>query len=348
MNFSDWNPLVSIVIPVYNGANYLREAIDSALAQTWANCEVIVVNDGSNDDGATEAICLSYGDRIRYLKKENGGTASAVNHGIRNMRGEYFAWLSHDDYYYPEKIETQLAALRRQEDRTAIVHCNWDFRDEETRTLSPADMRQVYPEEKLILGNFAAVFFVIHGCSILVHKSHFDRVGLYDEDPARSAVQDSIWLFHALRGRRSLFLPARLFVGRLHKAQGQRTMQAHREQYNTMVTDFCRWLTDEEKAAFWGSAPLFYYHYYQHMLKVPIADKCLEYLRAQLRQTPPPGMRRRDFSPFFLKLELLARKARRRGMDCLRGLARKCLSPRQYQTARNIFRRFAGRKPGSA
>ena len=66
-------PLVSIVIPVYRGANYMREAIDSALGQSWPRCEVIVVNDGSPDGGETERIALSYGDRIRYIAKENGG-----------------------------------------------------------------------------------------------------------------------------------------------------------------------------------------------------------------------------------------------------------------------------------
>ena len=75
-------PKVSIVIPVYNGANYLGEAIDSALEQTYENIEIIVVNDGSTDDGATREIALSYGDRIRYFEKENGGVSSALNLGI--------------------------------------------------------------------------------------------------------------------------------------------------------------------------------------------------------------------------------------------------------------------------
>lgn len=120
-------PIVSIVIPVYNGANYMKEAIDSALNQTYPNCEVIVVNDGSNDNGATEKIALSYGDRIRYIKKENGGVATAVNRGIKEMKGEYFSWLSHDDYYYPQKIEKQIEAIEKSGDKTAIAHSNFDF-----------------------------------------------------------------------------------------------------------------------------------------------------------------------------------------------------------------------------
>ena len=83
-----YNPRVSIVIPVYNGSNYLSEAIESALNQTYGNTEVIVVNDGSCDAGRTEDIARDYGEKIRYFVKENGGVASALNTGIRRMTGD--------------------------------------------------------------------------------------------------------------------------------------------------------------------------------------------------------------------------------------------------------------------
>ena len=100
-------PKISIIIPAYNASDYLSEAIDSALNQTYSNIEIIVVNDGSKDDGATEKIALSYGQKIRYLSKENGGSSSALNWGISHMTGEWFSWLSHDDLYVPEKLQKQ-------------------------------------------------------------------------------------------------------------------------------------------------------------------------------------------------------------------------------------------------
>ena len=158
-------PLVSIVIPVYNGANYMKEAIDSALNQTYPNCEVIVVNDGSNDNGATEKIALSYGDRIRYIKKENGGVATAVNRGIKEMKGEYFSWLSHDDYYYPQKIEKQIEAIEKSGDKTAIAHSNFDFLNMTTGEKTSVDWLKQYDMQQLTNSNFAPVFL----CLSLIH-----------------------------------------------------------------------------------------------------------------------------------------------------------------------------------
>ena len=106
-------PTVSVVIPVYNGSNYVGQAIESILAQTYQNREIIVVNDGSTDQGATRHVVLSYGNQVRYIEKENGGVSSALNCGIQAMQGEYFAWLSHDDLFCKEKLSNQMEFLHR-------------------------------------------------------------------------------------------------------------------------------------------------------------------------------------------------------------------------------------------
>ena len=279
-------PDVSIVIPVYNGANFLRDAVDSALAQTYPACEVIVVNDGSDDGGATAAIARSYGDGIRYFEKENGGVATAVNLGIRRMRGDYFSWLSHDDFYYPDKIEKQMAALRRHGDPTAIVHGNFDLREEEKGIVCPFDLRRWHREEDLANGNYAPIFCCIHGSSVLTHRSHFDRVGLYDESIA--ATQDSWFLFHAMRGRRSVFVPERLIVARRHAEQGQQTMARHGTEYNDMVIKFCELTSDSEKIGLGGSVLNFYWKLYCQNAIYDKAVACLEYLKRKIGDCAPP------------------------------------------------------------
>lgn len=268
-------PLVSIVIPVYNGENYLREAIDSALAQTYPNLEVIVVNDGSTDH--TEEIVLSYGGGVRYFKKENGGVATAVNYGVSQMKGEYFAWLSHDDIYYPEKIATQVEALRQSEDRTAIVFSNIDVLRMDDHSLTHEDFLRTYEKYQLTNSNFAPIFLAIHGSSVLIHKSHFSRVGLWDT--GLKATQDSVWLFHAMRGRKSVFIEKQLMAVRIHKEMGQLTMSCHTDEFNQMYIRFCEELSADEKAELCGSEYQFYHSLYGILQEREKATSCLDYLR---------------------------------------------------------------------
>ena len=113
-------PLVSVVIPVYNGANYLSQAIDSVLAQTWPNIEILVIDDGSDDDGRTEAAATAYGNKVRYTKKRNGGVATALNRGIELMRSDYFCWLSHDDVFEPNKIDRLMKVVLTRPDPVIV------------------------------------------------------------------------------------------------------------------------------------------------------------------------------------------------------------------------------------
>ncbi len=101
--------LVSVVVPCYKQAQYLREAIDSVLAQTYPNVEVVVVNDGSPDD--TEAVAKSYGDRVRYVARPNGGISAARNSGIAVARGAHLKFLDADDYLHPEQLARQMEAV---------------------------------------------------------------------------------------------------------------------------------------------------------------------------------------------------------------------------------------------
>lgn len=177
-----FNPKVSIVIPVYNGSNYLSEAIDSALAQTYKNLEIIVSNDGSNDNGATEKIAKSYGDKIIYLsKKENGGAATALNLAIKNMTGSYFSWLSHDDMYYSNKIERQVEELGKLRDKNTIMMSDLDAINEKYEKIYETkfiDRINEYPP-RASSNLYPIVYNQTHGCTLLIPKVCFEKVGLF-------------------------------------------------------------------------------------------------------------------------------------------------------------------------
>jgi len=103
-------PAVSVVIPTYNRVSLLTEAIDSALAQTFADREIVVVDDGSTD--ATPAVVAAYGAVVRCVRKDNGGEASARNVGVREARGAWVAFLDSDDRWEPETLATLMEAAR--------------------------------------------------------------------------------------------------------------------------------------------------------------------------------------------------------------------------------------------
>lgn len=234
-NNNFYQPKVSIVIPAYNASNYLAEAIDSALAQTYFNTEIIVVNDGSKDDGATAAVAARYGEKIRYFEKENGGSSSALNVGIANMTGEWFSWLSHDDLYVPEKIEKQIQYLNSLSKDPEILskHVLFsasDLIDSKGMTIRKADSRKSLSMHKKLEGFSGNEYLVaepteytFHGCSCLIHRSVFEKVGYFDQ-LLRLLNDRDMWFRIFIGGYRIHFLSDSLVKGRVHTAQISRSI----------------------------------------------------------------------------------------------------------------------------
>ncbi len=223
----DASPKVSVVIPVYNGSDYLREAVDSALAQSWRNVEVIVVNDGSDDGGRTEAIARSYGERIHYVFQENGGVASALNRGIREMTGDCFAWLSHDDRYPPRRIEIQVDAMRAA-GRTVILYGDYALIDGDGRRTGYTRvgfMRERDFRMALVLD------IPVNGCTVLIPRDCLGEEPPFDER-LRTAQDYDLWF--RLAGRYEfLHMRRELLLSRIHPGQGTRSMpETCREEAN--------------------------------------------------------------------------------------------------------------------
>lgn len=277
---NEFNPLVSIIIPVYNGANYMREAIDSALKQTYKNIEIIVVNDGSTDN--TEEIAKSYGDKIKYFSKENGGTTTALNVGIKNMKGDYFSWLSHDDLYYPNKIELQVEELGMLENKNTIMMSDLDGINEKYRKIYQTNYLEhinSYPP-RLKSNIYPVVYNQTHGCTLLIPKTCFDVVGLFDE--SQLVAQDFEFFYRAFLKFPHKLIPEVLVTARdSSNRQGRRSKARGNEEYSALYISILEKLTNDDIKLL-APDKLTFYNDMREFFRVAGYSIALEYLNGKI------------------------------------------------------------------
>ncbi len=229
-----FSPSVSIVIPVYNGADYLADAIDSALAQTYDNVEVIVVNDGSSDEGASKAVALTYGERVRYVEKPNGGVATALNRGVTEMNGDYFSWLSHDDLYLPNKIESQINALAQMPDPArCVVYGDCAVFSGDPGTAKPLPLPSAPPGD---FRRFITMSNELHGCTLLVPRLAFAEHGGFNS--ALRTTQDYDLWFRMAAGFTFVHLPGVVVLARNHPGQGSHRSDLVLQECNRLLGNF--------------------------------------------------------------------------------------------------------------
>lgn len=270
------NPLVSIIIPVYNGENYMRDAINSALAQDYDNLEVIVVNDGSKDN--TDEVAKEYGDRIRYFKKENGGVSSALNLGIEKMRGEYFSWLSHDDMYFKNKVSSEIEFLKSNN----LL---------KKKVIAYSDFCLVNPEGKLIVNveanhatatskpEYALLRGLINGNCLLIPKDAFKTYGGFDTK--LKCVQDYQKWYEMQQTYTFVHVPEITVKSRFHPKQVSNTSPLVRTEGNEFWTRMIKETDDLTKVRLNGNLYSFYYNMSEYLKASPY-DEALEYCNKQL------------------------------------------------------------------
>lgn len=209
--------LVSVIIPIYNAEKYIRESIGSVLNQTYPNLEIIAVNDGSTDSSLK--ILEEYSDKIQIISKQNGGTASALNLGIKNMKGEWFKWLSADDGLYPNAIEELISEAEKLQDKKNILYSNYDIIDSEGKVIKQF-VEPNYNELKIFeINSILLDHYVGNGTTSLIHKSAFDQFGLFDEDIG-FAEDYELWLrLCVLHNFRLHLVPKILAKYRVHETQ---------------------------------------------------------------------------------------------------------------------------------
>ena len=181
-------PAVSVVIPVYNAREFLRHTVDTVVAQTWQDWEIVVVDDGSTD-GSRDAI-QGCAVQVRWIRQDNGGVAKARNRGIAESTGRYVALLDHDDLWHPTKLEKQVAVVERRADIgmviTDVAHID---RDGRSMGIIGAGYR---PSER-----FARLFvrgYVPTPSAALIRRAVLEQVGGFDEAFLSAGLDDhELW-----------------------------------------------------------------------------------------------------------------------------------------------------------
>jgi glycosyltransferase involved in cell wall biosynthesis len=211
-------PLISCVVPVFNGERYLRETLDSMLGQTYTPVEVIVADDGSTD--GTSAVVDSYDGRVRYVRQPNTGHGAARNLGVDAARGELVAFLDADDLWHLEKLERQMARFQARPELEACVTFVQNFWSPEL-TAGKAFSEDPVPGYRSV--------------SLLARRALFETVGHFD--PVLRHGNDTEWFIRvAEHGAVVELISDVLVYRRLHEANRSTRLAANsRKEYLRIV-----------------------------------------------------------------------------------------------------------------
>jgi len=218
---TEHDPLVSVIIPNYNHACFVSDAIQSVLDQTYKNFEIIVVDDGSTDN--SREVIAQFGDKVQCIHQKNAGLSAARNTGIKASKGSLIGVLDADDMYEPVFLETLVGELQTNPNADG-VYCGYQFVDEKNELLPQIENRPV-PGDGLYNALLDGNFFVPE--SIFLRRHVYDAVGLFDE-VLRACEDWDVWLRVTKKFRI------------VHSPQ---ILTRHRVLANSMSTDPLRMLT---------------------------------------------------------------------------------------------------------
>ncbi len=223
-------PLVSAIIPCYNYGRYVTQAVESALAQTYPNMEVIVVDDGSTDD--TRRRLEPYFARIRYIYQENRGASAARNTGIRHARGEWIAPLDADDYWHPRKTESQLAAVP---DLDAVGLIGSDV----ARDAFPESLPANPNVEPVGVRDFLLTI-PMSNSGALIKRACLDHVGWYDDRIKSGSAEDRDLFLRIAARFRAAVVKSPCWYYRHHEQQASLAPWRMYRSYRMILEDFFR------------------------------------------------------------------------------------------------------------
>ena len=241
------SPKVDIIIPAYNQGDYLKESVESALAQTWENLEIIIVDDGSTDD--TAKVGRSFADpRVTYIYHDNKGLSGARNTGLGHSTGEYVSFLDSDDLFFPTKIQN-LLSLFDQNPEIGLAAGDSTLIDDHGQPIGKTygDGLPNNPTGWLQGNRF-------HVGAVLVKKEWLDKVEPFDES-LRACEDWDMWLRLSIAGCKMAWLPEMVSMYRVHGQQMTReTMRMKSAMFSVLDKTFSRddlgesWRAEEAKA----------------------------------------------------------------------------------------------------
>jgi glycosyltransferase involved in cell wall biosynthesis len=194
-------PLVSVIIPAYRAAEYIKETLDSVFAQTYPNFEVVLVNDGSPDTDALEQAIRSYGERLVYIRQENRGPSGARNTAIRTARGKYIACLDSDDVYFPDHLSKLVRLLEEQ--GLDLAYCDSLFTKDGVSAGRAFERQRQHPPvtfEKLLTEECG-----VTTSAVVASRQAMIDAGLFDERYRRCEDFD-LWVRMSFRGAKMAIL----------------------------------------------------------------------------------------------------------------------------------------------
>lgn len=214
-------PKVSVIIPTYNRAFYIRETIDSVIKQSFQDFDIIIVDDGSTDStkSIVDRYIKNYPDKIRYFFQKNSGAGSARNRGIQEATSGYIAFLDSDDLWLPQKLEKSIKGLKQNNFDWICTACyrisGKEIEKKEARYIQKDFLDN--SGKKIILLKNGLFFFSsvpLYTCSILAKRQCFEKAGLFDEQ-FKIGEDTDMWLRFEEAGLSGGYLDEPLFIYRV-------------------------------------------------------------------------------------------------------------------------------------
>jgi glycosyltransferase involved in cell wall biosynthesis len=205
--------LVSIIIPVFNNVNLLRDSLSSVINQTYDNIEIIIIDDGSNEYKKILIICKQFKKKIKIIRfKNNKGVSSALNKGISISKGKYINWLSHDDLFFPTKIEEQIKSLKGSVNKISVTNfIIWDYEKNFYTNSRQQKKDFVNFKDKILIND------IYNFCTFLIPKVLFSK-NLFNQE--LKYTQDYDMMLKLSKKANFSFLNKNLFISRKHLQQG--------------------------------------------------------------------------------------------------------------------------------